>query len=125
VTQQPLSPDVVAAPRSGRRTADQVVTLLCLLLLLGAAVVFGLLSLTSVFATDSCGTGVPEPAVCNGDYLGGILIGYWAALAGVTVLSAVASGVALARHRLAWPYAVGGLLALGLATVVFVMLLFR
>lgn len=125
VTEQ-LSPGTAAgSPRSAGRTIDLVTTLLLLALMLGGAAVLGLFSLMSVMATDSCGTGGPDAAICDGNYFAVVLLGYWAVLVGVPVLATVASAVRLTRRRLAWPYAVGGLLGLVLVTIVYVLLLTR
>jgi hypothetical protein len=103
-----------------------VTTVLLLLLLLGVTAVLGFLSLFTVMATDSCGTGSgKEPAVCDSGYMAVILLGYWAGLLVVPLLALVASVVAMSRHRLAWPYAAAGLLCLGVVTLVYVVLLTR
>lgn len=100
--------------------------MLLLLGLFGGAGVLGLFSVFTVMATDSCGTGIAdEPAVCNSDYMASILLGYWAALVAVPVLALIVSTVAMARHRLAWPYAAAGLLGLAVVTVAYGVLLTR
>jgi hypothetical protein len=125
VTAQAPSPAVAADSRSAGRTADVVVTVLALLTMLGGVVILVLFSLMSVMATDSCGTGGAELAVCDGNYFATIFFGYWAVLVGVPVLTTIGSLVAIGRHRLAWPYAVGGLVVLGVATVVYFLLMTR
>jgi hypothetical protein len=77
-------------------------------------------------ATDSCGVGdTKDLAVCDSNYMASILLGYWASLFGVPVLALIASVVAMARRRLAWPYAALGLLCLAGVTVAYVVLLTR
>ena len=124
-TPQPMTQPMPQSTPKPSRTVDKVVTVLLLLLMLGSAGVLVLFSAMSVMATDSCGTGGSEPAVCNSDYMATILIGYWAALVGVPILTLVASTVAMVRRRLAWPYAAAGVLVLGLVTTIYVVLLFR
>lgn len=126
VTEQ-LSPGVAAGtPRSAGRTVDLVATLFLLAAMLGGTVLLGLFSLVSVMATDSCGaTDGPDLAICDGNYFALILVSYWAVLVGVPVFALIACVVRLTRHRLAWPFAVGGLVGLVLVTVVYFMLLSR
>lgn len=121
------SPGVAAGtPRSAGRTVDLVVTLILLVLMLGSTAVLGFVSLMSVMATDSCGsTGGPDPAICDGNYFAVVLLGYWGVLVGVPVVATIASVVALTRRRLAWPYAVAGLVGLVVVTVLYVVLLTR
>lgn len=126
MTSWPQPPDTTAPAKAPDRTADRVVTVLLLLLLLAGVAVLGFLSLFTVMATDSCGLGgADEPAVCDSDYMAGILLGYWVSLFAVPVLALIASVIALARHRRSWPYAAAGLLCLALATVAYGFLLSR
>ena len=85
---------------------------------------FGLLS---VFLTDSCGTGDPadEPAVCNGDYLGTVVIGYWIVLLLLLVVVPILIVRAARRGRATWVSALAGLVAAGVATGVFMALVLR
>ena len=101
-------------------------TVLLLCMVFGGAALLAFFSIFTVMATDSCGLGAAdEPAVCDTDYMGGILLGYWAALFAVSVLPLIASVVQMARHRRAWPYPTVGLLGLAGVTVVYFMLLVR
>ena len=87
--------------------------------------VLALLAITSVFMTDSCGSVSDEPAVCDTDYFGAVLFGYWIALAVLLVLVPIAIVRASRRGRSAWLRALGGIAVTVALTVGFVMLMVR
>lgn len=92
--------------------------------LLGSAVL-ALFAITSVFMTDSCGSVADEPAVCDTNYFGAVLFGYWIALAVLLVLVPIAIIRSSRRGQAAWLRAVGGLVVTAALTVAFVMLMVR
>ena len=85
----------------------------------------GFISIFAVFATDSCGTGATDAKVCDSDYFASVLVGYWIALVALLVCTLIALIVATAARRLLWPWAVGGLIVTGAATVAFLVLMSR
>jgi len=91
------------------------------------ALVLAVMSIFSVFATDSCGSTASDtvPAVCDGDYFGNVLIGYWISLIALLVLTLIALIVATATKRLLWPWAVGSCVLMIVATIVFLVLMSR
>lgn len=82
--------------------------------------VLGVLGIFSVFATDSCGSVDPEPAVCNGDYFSTVLFCFWFALFALIVavpIMIVVSGRRGGRPWM-WPL-IGGFLSIVLVVVFF------
>ncbi|KAA1380293.1 hypothetical protein [Aeromicrobium fastidiosum] len=106
--------------RSGTAAAWVIYVLQLLL-----SAVLALLAITSVFMTDSCGSVSDEPAVCDTDYFGAVLFGYWIALAVLLVLVPIAIVRASRRGRPAWLRALGGIVVTVALTVGFVMLMVR
>jgi hypothetical protein len=112
--------------RTPRRSGTTLAWIVYVVQLLGSALL-AVLAITSVFMTDSCGS-VPaadEPAVCDGNYLGGVLFGYGFVLAVLLVLVPIAIVRASRRGRSAAARAVVGLLLAGALTVLFVVLIVR
>jgi high-affinity Fe2+/Pb2+ permease len=85
----------------------------------------GLVSLFAIFLTDSCGTGTNEAMVCDTDYFGSVIIGYWIALVVLIVATPISMAVATTTKRAVWPWAVGGAALSALATAVFFALISR
>jgi len=106
------------------RSGSAAAWLLYVLQLLGSGLL-GLLAITSVFMTDSCGSVADEPAVCDTGYLGSVLIGYWIALALLLVLVPIAIVRSSRRGQASWLRALGGLVLAGVLTVAFVLLVLR
>lgn len=98
--------------------------------LLYAALLLGNLLLaafgvTSVFMTDSCGSVVDELAVCGGNYLVTVLVGYWIALAVIVIAAPIAIVIRARKGRAAWIWPLGGIIVSAALTVLFVMLMTR
>lgn len=106
------------------RSSTALAWVLYVLQLLGSAVL-ALLAITSVFMTDSCGSVADEPAVCDTNYFGAVLFGYWIALAVLLVLVPIAIIRASRRGQATWLRAIGGLVVTAALTVAFVMLMVR
>ncbi|VXC48713.1 conserved membrane hypothetical protein [Aeromicrobium sp. 9AM] len=89
--------------------------------------VLGIVSIFTIFTTDSCGTSTSAtvPAVCDSDYFGGVLIGYWISLVVLVVVTLIAIIVATARSAAVWPWSVGGVVLTFVATIVFFVLISR
>lgn len=109
------------------RTVDRTLSWILFVLQVLGTLVLGVMSIFSVFATDSCGssTSATVPAVCDGDYFGNVLIGYWIALLVLVVGTLIALIVTTAAKRLVWPWALGGSLLSLISTIVFFVLITR
>ena len=80
----------------------------------------------TIFLTDSCGTSTTdEPAICESGYLSTLLVAYWSVLGLGLVVSLVALIVATVRKSRAWPWAVGSVAVMVVASVVFFVLVTR
>lgn len=125
----PPHPQAYQPPRpdNSARTVDRALSWVLFVLQLLGTLVLGLVSIFAIFATDSCGSNTSSsvPAVCDSDYFGGVLIGYWIALFVLVVLTLVAMVVATARATIVWPWTVGGIVLTGVATIVFFVLMGR
>ena len=89
------------------------------------SVALALLAITSVFMTDSCGSVSDEPAVCDTDYFGAVLFGYWIALAVLLMVVPIAIVRASRRGRSAWLRGLSGIVVTAALTIGFVMLMVR
>jgi hypothetical protein len=109
------------------RTVDRTLSWILFVLQVLGTLVLGVISILSVFATDSCGSSASAtvPAVCDGDYFGNVLIGYWIALLVLVVGTLIALIVTTAAKRLVWPWALGGSLLSLISTIVFFVLITR
>lgn len=116
-----MSQSVEHRPRPVDRTVSWSLYVVQLL----ASVLLGLLAVTSVFMTDSCGSVDDEPAVCNMGYFFPTLGGYWVVLLVMAVLVPTAIALATHRGRASWPWAVLGIVATAATTVLFVFLMTR
>lgn len=112
---------------SSGRTVDRTLSWILFVLQVLGTLVLGVMSIFSVFATDSCGSTTSDtvPAVCDADYFGSVLIGYWIALLGLVVVTLIALIVTTATKRLVWPWAVGGFGLTIVSTIVFFVLIAR
>ena len=110
--------------RSGN-TVDRTLSWILYVLQVLGSLAMGLVSLFAIFLTDSCGTGTNEAMVCNSDYFGSVIIGYWIALVGLIVATPISMVVATTTKRPVWPWAVGGTVLSVIATVVFFVLISR
>lgn len=109
---------VPAAPRD--RTVERVVGWVLYVLFFLVTLGIGVLSIFSVFATDSCGsTGTEDLRVCDGDYFAGALFTFWGALVVIALGTAVVMVVAQVRGRKIWPWPLVGGAAVVLAVVAF------
>ncbi len=116
----PVTP--AAAPN---RTVDRVLSWLLVGVLAVGVMLLGFFSLFSAFATDSCGlTSEPEPRICDSDFLGVLMIGYWLALIASLVGAALGVAIATVRGRRSWPWPVAGIATALSATGAFIALLF-
>jgi hypothetical protein len=117
------------APRvaNSGRTVDRTLSWILYVLQALGTLVLGVMSIFSVFATDSCGSTASDtvPAVCDSDYFGNVLIGYWIALLVLVVGTLIALIVTTATKRLLWPWALGGALLTLVSTIVFFVLITR
>jgi len=114
-------------PDTSGRTVDRALSWLLFALQVLGTLVLGVVSIFSIFATDSCGSTASDtvPAVCDSDYFGGVLIGYWIALLVLVVGTLITMIVATARGGAVWPWTIGGILLTGVATIVFFALMSR
>ncbi|RYJ00183.1 MAG: hypothetical protein EON52_24220 [Actinomycetales bacterium] len=107
------------------RPVDRTVSWSLYVVQLLASVLLGLLAVTSIFMTDSCGSVDDEPAVCNIGYFGSTLFGYWFVLVVLAVVVPLAVVRTTHSGRASWPWALLGLAATAAATVLFVVLMTR
>jgi len=125
----PPHPQAYGPPRpdNSARTVDRALSWVLFVLQLLGTLVLGFVSIFAVFATDSCGSNASSsvPAVCDSDYFGGVLIGYWIALFVLVVLTLVGMVVSTARGTIVWPWTVGGIVLTIVATIVFFVLMGR
>ncbi|WP_235503610.1 DUF6264 family protein [Aeromicrobium sp. Root344] len=125
----PPHPQAYGPPRPDHsaRTVDRALSWVLFVLQLLGTLVLGLVSIFAVFATDSCGSNASStvPAVCDSDYFGSVLIGYWIALLVLVIATLVAMVVATARATIVWPWTVGGIVLTVVATIVFFVLMGR
>ncbi len=114
-------------PSNSGRTVDRTLSWILFVLQVLGTLVLGIVSIFSIFATDSCGSTASDtvPSVCDSDYLGGVLIGYWISLVVLVVVTLIAIIVATARSAAVWPWSVGGVVLTFIATIVFFVLISR
>jgi hypothetical protein len=120
-------PTYVPPPQQGgpNRTVDRTLSWILYVLQVLGSLAMGLISLFAIFLTDSCGTGSNDPMVCDTDYFGSVIIGYWIALVVLIVATPIAMVVATTTKRAVWPWALGGSAMSVIATVVFFVLISR
>ena len=112
-------------PARQGNTVDRTLSWILYVLQVLGSLAMGLVSIFSIFLTDSCGTGGTVPMVCDSDYFGSVIIGYWIALVVLVVATPIAMVVATTTKRAVWPWAVGGSALSVIATVVFFVLISR
>jgi hypothetical protein len=61
--------------------------------------------------------------VCDSDYAGSVIFGYWIALVVLVIATPIAMVVATTTKRAVWPWAVGGAGLSTVATIVFFVLI--
>lgn len=117
----------MSSPHDGgaSRTADAVVAWVLYALQLGGEALLGLLWMTAVMMTDSCGAAPDDPAVCDGTYFVTWWLAYAAVLVAAVVFTPVAILVAGRRGSRRWPWPVLTILVLAAASVGFVLLFTR
>ncbi len=107
------------------RTAGAVVAWVLYALQLAGEALLGLLWMTAVMMTDSCGATSDDPAVCDGAYF----VTWWFAYAAVLVVAVVFTPVAILvagrRGSRRWPWPVLTILVLAAASVAFILLFTR
>lgn len=108
-----------ATGQKAGRTADVVLSWILYAVHVCATLTVGLISLFAIFLTDSCGSAVVDPDVCDFDYFGGVLLGFWIALVVLAVAVPVMIIVATVRKTSVWPWSVGGFGLLVLASIIF------
>ncbi|MCW2801662.1 MAG: hypothetical protein JWQ70_3134 [Aeromicrobium sp.] len=120
-------PTYAPPPQQGgpNRTVDRTLSWILYVLQVLGSLAMGLISLFAIFLTDSCGTGSSDPMVCDTDYFGSVIIGYWIALVVLIVATPIAMVVATTTKRAVWPWALGGSAMSVIATVVFFVLISR
>jgi len=85
--------------------------------------VLGVLGIFSAFATDSCGSVDPEPAVCDGDYFSTVLFSFWFALFALIVVVPILIVVSALRGGRPWIWPlIGGFLSIVLVVVFFALM---
>jgi len=106
---------VNAEPGNGR-TADTVVAWLLYALQLVGELALAPLWLMSVMMTDSCGSVVDEPRVCDGTYFATWFFAYAAVLVTAVIAAPIAIILAGRRGRLRWPWPALTMVLLAAAT---------
>lgn len=109
----------------GRRTADTIVAWILYVLQLGLEAVLLVFSVFSVMMSDSCFGGADEARICSGNYFTWIFYGYWAALLAVAIAVPVMIIAAISRDRPRWPWPFGGIVALVLLTIGYIVLVLQ
>ena len=104
-------------------TADKVAAWVLYAVQLVIEGVLFLFSAFSVMATDPCGTGVDEPRICSGYYFTVAFYGYWLALLVAALAVPLLIQSAGRRGKLRWFRPVMAIVALAIATVVYIVLL--
>jgi hypothetical protein len=125
---QPHAPAYAPRPASNAgRTVDRTLSWILFVLQVLGTLVLAIVSIFTIFTTDSCGsrTSATAPAVCDSDYFGAVLIGYWISLVVLVVATLIAIIVATARAAAVWPWAIGGVVLTFVATIVFFVLITR
>lgn len=123
VPQMPQSVQYAAATgQKAGRTADVALSWILYAVHICATLVVGLISLFAIFLTDSCGSSTVDASVCDFDYFGGVLLGFWITLVALAVAVPVMIIVATVRKTPVWPWSVGGFGLLVLASIIFFVL---
>jgi uncharacterized BrkB/YihY/UPF0761 family membrane protein len=112
-------------PARQGNTVDRTLSWILYVLQVLGSLGMGIVSIFSIFLTDSCGTGGTVPMVCDSDYFGSVIIGYWIALVVLVVATPILMVIATTTRRAVWPWAVGGSVLSVIATVVFFVLISR
>ncbi|HUP99465.1 MAG TPA: hypothetical protein VM093_03310 [Aeromicrobium sp.] len=99
------------------RTADAVVAWLLYALQVAGELFLGMFWVMSVMMTDSCGSVVDEPRVCDGQYFATWFFAYAAALAVGLLATPVAIVVAGRMGKPRWPWPVLVIVLLAAATI--------
>ena len=109
----PLPPE-----RPGPGTGERVVSWLLYAVMLFGVLILGILSIFSVFATDSCGSSAGRSQrICDPEYFDTIILVFWGVLGGAAVLTLVLMIVANVRGNSIWYYPVAGLGVLVVSTI--------
>lgn len=101
----------------GSRTADAVVAWLLYALQVVGELGLGMFWLMSVMMTDSCGSVIDEPRVCDGEYFATWFFAYAAVLAAGLLITPIGIIVAGRRGKRRWPWPVIVILVLVAATI--------
>jgi hypothetical protein len=104
----------------GTRTADAVVAWLLFALQVGGELFLGMFWVMSVMMTDSCGSVVDEPRVCDGEYFATWFFAYAAVLVAGLLVTPIAIVVAGRRGKLRWPWPAFVIVLLIAATIGYV-----
>ena len=113
------------AEAGGSRTGDTVVAwVLYALQLVGQSLLVPFWFM-SVMMTDSCGSVIEEPRVCDGDYFATWFFAYAAVLVVAAIATPIAIVVAGRKGRLQWPWPALTILLLAAATAGYVYLFTR
>jgi hypothetical protein len=106
------------------RTADRTLSWILYVLQVLGSLAMAVVSLFAIFLTDSCGSGGTVPSgVCDADYTGSVILGYWIALVVLVVATPIVMVIATTTKRAVWPWAVGGAGLSTIATIVFFVLI--
>lgn len=105
---------------NGSRTVDTVVAWVLYALQIAGQAFLGLFWLMSVMMTDSCGSVIDEPLVCNGAYFALWFFAYAAVLALAVIATPVAIVLAGRKGRLRWPWPALAIMLLVTATAGYV-----
>ncbi|MEO6604400.1 MAG: hypothetical protein ABIN55_02180 [Aeromicrobium sp.] len=137
MTQPPQEPPPYGTPPPGQlppqpsgnggNTADVVLSWVLFVGQIFGTIALGLIAIFSIFVTDSCGSNASDtvPSVCDSDYFGSVLVGYWITLLVLLVATLIGLIVATSRKKPAWPWPVGGCVITGIATIIFFTLMSR
>ena len=126
IPQMPESLQYAASTgKTAGRTLDVVLSWVLYAIHVAASGVVVLISLFSIFLTDSCGSTDNDASVCDTDYFGSVLVGFWITVAALAIMVPIALIVAGVRRKPSWPWAVGGFGILVLATILFFALVTR
>lgn len=109
----------------GSRTADVVVAWLLYAMQLAGQAFLSVFWLMSVMMTDSCGSVIDEPKVCDGNYFATWFFAYAAVLVIAVLATPIAIIVAGRMGRLRWPWPALTILLLAAATAGYIFLFTR
>jgi len=94
----------VDAETGGSGTADVVVAWLLYAAQIAGQAFLGIFWLMSVMMTDSCGSVIDEPKVCDGDYFATWFFAYAVVLVIAVIATPIAIVVAGRRDKPRWPW---------------------